>query len=154
MVNIMKKGEMLSKMLLLVTQKFDGKYDRAGKPYVLHLLKVMHYIKSEDEELQVIALGHDLVEDTDVTFFDLTNMGFTGRVVQGIRNMTKMPGQTEDEYVVGLMSSVDSIVVKLADLRHNSDIRRLKGLTEKDFARIQKYHRMHLTLTDALEKSN
>lgn len=148
----MKKGEMLSKMLLLVTQRFDGKFDKSGQPYVLHLLKVMHYCKTDDEELMCGALGHDLVEDTNTTYQELRDMGFPSRVIKIIRNMTKVPGETEGDYLDRLMSDKDSIVVKLADLRHNSDIRRLKGLTEKDFGRMQKYHRMFLTLTEALSK--
>lgn len=146
----MKKGEMLSKMLLLVTQQFDGKYDKAGNPYVLHLLKVMHYCKTEDEELQCIALGHDLIEDTCITPVDLADMGFSDRVVIAVMNLTKLKGEAEDEYLARVMRSRDSIIVKLADLRHNSDIRRLKGLREKDFERMQKYHRMYLALTEAL----
>lgn len=58
------------------------------------------------------------------------------------------PGETEEEYLAKVMSNKDAIIVKLADLRHNSDIRRLKGVTEKDVRRIEKYHRMYLTLRD------
>jgi (p)ppGpp synthase/HD superfamily hydrolase len=147
----MKKGEMLSKMLLLVTERFDGKYDKSGQPYVMHLLKVLHYCKTDDEELQCIALGHDLVEDTPTTYDELRHgFGFSERIITGIKNMTKVPGETERDYLDRLMSAKDSIVVKLADLRHNSDIRRLKGLAEKDFARMQKYHRMFLELSERL----
>jgi guanosine-3',5'-bis(diphosphate) 3'-pyrophosphohydrolase len=147
----MKKGEMLSKMLLLVAQKFDGHYDKSGQPYILHLLKVMHYTKTDDEELQCIALGHDVIEDTPTTYEELEELGFTARIIQGIRNMTKVPGETETQYLNRLMSAEDSVRVKLADLRHNSDIRRLKGLSEKDFKRMTKYHRMFLILTEALD---
>lgn len=146
----MKKGEALSKMLLLVAQKFDGHYDKSGQPYILHLLKVMHYCKTDDEELQCICLGHDVIEDTPTTYAELEELGFTPRVITGIRNMTKVPGETEDDYLNRLMSAKDSIRVKLADLRHNSDIRRLKGLSEKDFKRMTKYHRMFLILTERL----
>ena len=144
----MKSGEMLNKMLVLVTTKFDGKLDKGGVPYVLHCLKVMHYIKSDDEEVQCIALGHDLVEDTDVTYADLRNLGFTERVITGIRAMTKVPGETNDEYMERLKACPDAIRVKLADLRHNSDIRRLKGVTSKDVARITKYHNMYMVLKE------
>lgn len=139
-------------MLLLVTQKFYGKYDKAGAPYVLHLLKVMHYVKSEDEEIQCIALGHDLFEDTNVTTGELLAMGFSGRVVDGIWHLTKTRDDDYDSYLNKVMSNRDAMRVKLADLRHNSDIRRLKGLTEKDFARMQKYHRMYLTLSAAYKE--
>lgn len=144
----MKSGEMLNKMLVLVTTKFDGKLDKGGVPYVLHCLKVMHYIKSDSEEMQCIALGHDLVEDTDVTYLDLRNLGFTERVITGIRAMTKVPGETNDEYMDRIKACPDAIRVKLADLRHNSDIRRLKGVTAKDVARVTKYHNMYMVLKD------
>lgn len=142
----MKKGEQLNKMLVLVTNKFDGVFDRGGQPYVLHCLKVMHYLKCDDEELQCIALGHDLVEDTDVTYQLLRDMGFSDRVLSGIRAMTKVPGETNEEYLERIKACPDAVRVKLADLRHNSDIRRLKGVTEKDIKRIAKYHSMYLEL--------
>lgn len=144
----MSRGEMLSKMLLLTTTRFDGKYDRGGAPYILHCLKVMYYLKTDDEELQCIGLGHDLVEDTDVTYFELKTMGFTERVIAGIRAMTKVPGETNNEYMTKIKANEDAIRVKLADLRHNSDIRRLKGVTEKDIKRIEKYHKMFLELKE------
>lgn len=142
----------LNAMLVLAATNFDGKFDKAGQPYILHCLKVMHYLKSDDEDLCCIAVGHDLVEDTDVTFTQLQEMGFSERVIEGIRNMTKMPGETNNQYLARIMLSKDSIRVKLADLRHNSDIRRLKGISEKDIKRITKYHGMYLVLRDALEE--
>lgn len=142
----------LNKMLVLVTTEFDGIYDKGGVPYVLHCLKVMHYLKSDDEELQQIALGHDLVEDRkNVTYMKLRDMGFSERVVEGIRCLTKIPGESPEEYLAKVKSNKDSIRVKLCDLRHNSDIRRLKGTTPKDIARIEKYHAMYIELKDLVE---
>lgn len=144
----MKRGEMLNNMLVLIATEFSGKFDRGGVPYALHCLKVMHYCKTDDEELQCIALGHDLIEDTDVTYSQLRSMGFTERVIQGICAMTKVPGETNDEYMVRIKANNDAIRVKLCDLRHNSDIRRLKGITAKDVARIEKYHKMYMDLKE------
>jgi len=135
-------------MLVLATTKHDGTFDKGGLPYILHPLKVMYYLKSDDEELNCIALGHDLVEDTDVTYAGLREMGFTERVVEGIKAMTKVRGETHEEYKAKIKANSDTIKVKLADLRHNSDIRRLKGVTEKDIARITKYHAFYLELRD------
>lgn len=142
----MKRGESLNKMLVLTTTKFDGIFDKGGNPYILHCLKVMYYLKTDDEELQCIGLGHDLVEDTDVTYADLRNMGFSERIILGIKAMTKVPGETNEEYMDRIKANPDAIRCKLADLRHNSDIRRLKGITAKDIARIEKYHAMYLEL--------
>ena len=139
----------LNRMIVLVTTEFDGIFDKGGVPYILHCLKVMHYLKSDDDELQQIAVGHDLIEDRkNVTYKMLRDMGFSERVIDGIRCLTKVPGESEEEYLAKVMSSPDAIRVKLADLRHNSDIRRLKGVTEKDIKRIEKYHKMYLVLKD------
>ena len=147
----MKKGELLNKMLVLATNAHSGQYDRGGNPYILHCLKVMHYLKSDDEELQCIALGHDIVEDTDVTYKQLVEEGFTERIIKGIQCLNKQRGETYDEYKLRVFSSEDAMKVKLADLRHNSDIRRLKGVTEKDIARVEKYHRFWLEITAKLQ---
>lgn len=135
----MKKGEMLSQAILIATNAHAGQFDKGGLPYILHPLKVMHYLKSSDEELMCIAVLHDVVEDTKTTYAELIEAGMSDRVIAGLRGVTKMPGQTVQEYKDGVFANVDSMRVKLADLRHNTDIRRLKGVTEKDIQRMVKY---------------
>ena len=147
---VMKKGEMLGRMLVLVTNAHAGQYDKGGHPYILHPLKVMHYLKTDDEELQCIALGHDVVEDTDVTYKDLRDAGISDRVIKGIAALTKLPGETLDEYKLRVFENRDAMRVKQADLRHNTDIRRLKGVTEKDIARMARYHQFYLELCEKL----
>lgn len=142
----MKRGELLNKMLVLATNRHAGQFDRGGNPYILHPLKVMYYLKSDDEELQCIALAHDLIEDTDTTFAELQDMGFTHRVIDGIKALTKMPGESYDDYKTRVKSNRDAVKVKMCDLRHNTDLRRLKGVTEKDMARMEKYHRFYMEL--------
>ena len=142
----MKKGEMLGTMLVIATNAHSGAFDRGGSPYILHPLKVMHYLKSDDEELMCIALGHDVIEDTSVTYKDLRDAGISERVISGIRALTKVPGQTYDEYKESVFASEDAMRVKMADLRHNTDIRRLKGVSEKDIARMAKYHQFFMEI--------
>ena len=142
----MKKGEMLAKMLVIATNAHAGQFDKGGLPYILHPLKVMHYLHSDDEELQCIALGHDVIEDTSVTYKDLRDAGISERVIVAIRALTKLPGQTLDEYKEGVFDNPDAMKVKLSDLRHNTDIRRLKGVTEKDIARMAKYHQFFMEI--------
>jgi guanosine-3',5'-bis(diphosphate) 3'-pyrophosphohydrolase len=150
----MKKGEMLDKMLVIATNAHHGQFDKGGRPYILHPLRVMSYIKEDDEELQCIALGHDVIEDTKVTYKELRDAGISERVINGIWRLTKQPGQTYEEYKEGVFSSVDAMKVKLCDLRHNTDIRRLKGVTEKDIARIAKYQTFYLEIKARLDEIN
>ena len=142
----MKKGELLGKVLLLATNAHAGQFDRGGKPYILHPLKVMHYLKTDDEELQCIALLHDVVEDTNTSWHDLEDIGCTKRVLAAVKALTKMPGQTYDEYKETVFANEDAMRVKLCDLRHNTDIRRLKGVTQKDIDRVAKYNHFFLEI--------
>lgn len=135
----MQKGEMLGKMLVIATNAHAGQFDKGGNPYILHPLKVMHYLKTEDEELQCIAVGHDLIEDTKVTYKDLRDAGISERVLRAIKCLTKQRDQTYEEYRKAVLSNIDACRVKLCDLRHNSDLRRLKGISEKDIERLAKY---------------
>lgn len=146
----MQKGMLLSRMLLISTTAHEGQYDKGGQPYILHPLKVMYYLKSEDEELQCIARGHDLFEDTNIDRNYLEKDGFSERVICGIECLTKRKNEPMAEYKKRVFANPDAIRVKMADLRHNSDIRRLKGITEKDFDRMQKYHEFYLELKDRL----
>lgn len=145
----MKKGEMLNSMIKLMVDAHAGQYDRGGRP-CLHPLKVLHYLRSDDEELQCIALGHDVVEDTATTYQDLRTAGMSERVIEGIRALTKLPGETYVEYKERVFMNRDAMMVKMADLRHNTDIRRLKGVTDRDLERMAKYHRFYLEIRDKL----
>lgn len=145
--------KMLSTMLMMATVGHHGQFDKSGKPYILHPLKVMHYLKSDDEELQCIALGHDILEDTEITEEDLLEAGMTLRVVRGIKSLTKIEGESYELYKEKVKSNIDAILVKMADLRHNSDIRRLKGDAEqKDIDRINRYRKFYKELQDTLAR--
>jgi (p)ppGpp synthase/HD superfamily hydrolase len=151
----MKKGEMLSKMIVIATLGHADQFDKGGNPYILHPLRVMSYLKEADEELQCIAVGHDVIEDCSgkVIYIDgveriisyqmLRVMGMTERVIEGIRGLTKIPGQTYEEYQAIVFGNIDCMKVKKCDLRHNTDIRRLKGVSDKDTARMAKYMKFY-----------
>lgn len=137
---------MLAKMIAIAAEAHKDQRDKAGEPYILHCLKVMHYLKNADEETKCIAVGHDLFEDTDISASLLTSEGFSGRVIAGIFAMTKQRGQSYAEYKLQVMANIDAAIVKMADLRHNSDIRRLKGATQKDFDRVVRYQQFYSEL--------
>lgn len=134
------KQELLNAALKFATEKHAGEFDYGGKPYILHVLRVMQNTRSDDEEILCIAILHDVIEDTNATYHDLRNIGMTDRIVEGVRALTKIPGQTYDEYKIAVKSNPDAIVVKMADLEDNSDLRRLKGVTEKDLKRTVRYY--------------
>ena len=142
----------LGRAIALSATAHADQTDKGSMPYFLHANKVAYYLKSTDQELMAIAYLHDVVEDCGVTYSDLHSIRMSERVIEGVRCMTKIPGETNEEYMVRLESNVDAVRVKLADLRHNSDIRRLKGVTDKDIARMTKYHKMSMRLTVRLQE--
>ncbi len=149
----MKNGEMLSKAILIATQAHAGQFDKGGKPYILHPLTVLHKVGQVSEVIQSIAVLHDVIEDctgkviyidgqeATISFAMLKEQGMTDEVVDGVKALTKMPGQTYEEYQAAVLNNRNAMVVKLEDLRTNSDLRRLKSktITEKDVARVAKY---------------
>lgn len=145
-MNAVNHAHMLAKAIALAATAHQDQSDRAGRPYILHPMKVMHYLRSEDDELKAIAVLHDVVEDTEVTLEHLAAWGMSDRVIAGVRAMTKLADQTNDEYLGQILLNPDAILVKMADLRHNSDIRRLKGVSQKDIQRIEKYNKMYEVL--------
>jgi len=149
----MKKGELLGKVLVLATNAHAGQFDKGGKPYILHPLAVMSLLGSDDEELQCIALLHDVIEDTKTTWRDLQEIGCSDRVIRAVEALTKMPGQSYDEYKEIVFGNVDAMRVKMADLRHNTDIRRLKGVSQKDIDRLAKYNRFYLEIQAKLQET-
>jgi (p)ppGpp synthase/HD superfamily hydrolase len=144
----MKQASMLGIAIAVAAKSHEGQFDKGGSPYILHPLTVMHKLGSEDPELNQIAILHDVVEDTEVTLNDLVNLGFSDRVVTAIDALTKRSGESYAAYLARVASCKDATLVKLPDLQHNSDLRRLKGVSDKDIARHKKYMRAYDFLYD------
>lgn len=134
-------------MLEVMVMNHAGQTDKSGKAYAFHPIEVMRILNSDDDDLNAIALGHDLLEDTKVTFMELYT-AFGARVANGIKALTKKNGQSYSEYLNQVKSNPDAVLVKMADLRHNSDFTRLRGVTED---RIIKYMNAYKELEECLK---
>ena len=143
--------KLLSKMLALVATKFEDKLDKQGKPYFLHCLHVMKNCKLEDENSLCIAVGHDLLEDIESITLDFLYHEFNPIIANGINSLTHKKGQSYEDYIkeIGSLSMAYPYLakIKLADLRHNMDANRLKGLAKKDFDRMEKYMKAYTYLS-------
>lgn len=134
------KDELLGKAIKIAIEEHYDTYDKSGAPYILHPLHLMNQFMF-DKELAMIAVLHDVVEDSDITLDDLADEGFNNRVLCAVGLLTHEKGVSYEDYIEKIGTNFDAIRVKRKDLEHNSDITRLKGVTDKDFARIKKYHR-------------
>ena len=109
----------------------------------------MNQMSQDDHELMTIAVLHDLVEDIDYySIGNLRALGFSERVLDAIRLLTHEEDVPYMDYITNLSHNRDARMVKMADLRHNSDILRMKGLRKKDFDRLQKYFTAYEYLKD------
>lgn len=132
---------MFDKAMYIAAKAHLGVRDKGGHAYILHPMRIAMRLRTSDEELMSIAILHDVIEDSKITFEDLKAEGFSDRVIYGLRLLTHQKGVSYEDYIDNLRGSRDALRVKREDLRDNSDITRLKGLEEKDFRRMEKYIR-------------
>lgn len=113
--------------------------DKSGMPYVFHPFHLAEQMDTEDAI--IVALLHDVVEDTDYTLDDLRKMGFGDTVIDALTLMTHDPKVPYMDYVRAIGSNPLATKVKLADLRHNSDLGRLTNVDQKALDRVEKYRK-------------
>ena len=111
--------------------------DKSGLPYVFHPFHLAEQMSNENTT--VVALLHDVVEDSDYTFADLQELGFSESVLAALRLLTHDESVPYMDYVAAIKKNPVARAVKLADLRHNSNLSRVDEVTEKTLARREKY---------------
>ena len=132
-------NKLLELAVKVATEAHKGQADKGGNPYIGHPKAVAAAVKNT--EFKIVAYLHDVCEDTPITLDDLADMGFTYRIVNSVRLLTKTDELTYEQYLDRLRYDPAARAVKLADMRHNSDLSRIPCPTEKDYARVEKYKR-------------
>jgi hypothetical protein len=126
-----------------------GQKDKAGEPYILHPLTIM--LRVEGKEAKMAAALHDVVEDGGITVEELTARGYPEAVVRAVDLLTKRHDKgdagAEEAYIEAIAADPVARTVKIADLEHNMEIRRLTDLTDEDATRMAKYLRQWRRLT-------
>ena len=128
------------KALKLCFEAHKEQTDKSGMPYVFHPFHLAEQMK--DEATTVVALLHDVVEDTATTFEDLEKQGFSDEIINALKLLTHDKGVLYMDYVAEIKTNRIATVVKLADLRHNSDLTRLSVVDEKALKRKEKYEKV------------
>ncbi|MBQ9043931.1 MAG: bifunctional (p)ppGpp synthetase/guanosine-3',5'-bis(diphosphate) 3'-pyrophosphohydrolase [Eggerthellaceae bacterium] len=127
------------KAMRLCFEAHEGQVDKTDLPYVNHPLHVAESM--DDEPSTCAALLHDVIEDTDYRADDLRAMGFPDEVVDALELLTHEDGVPYLEYVRAIKGNAIARAVKVADLKHNSDLTRLDEVTPADHERVEKYAR-------------
>ena len=122
-----------------------GIKDKGGKPYILHPIKVMMRLETEEE--QIVAILHDVVEDTDWTFAALLNEGFSEKIIEAIESVTKHSEEENyNDFIQRPLANDIGRRVKIADLLENLDLTPIGELSSSDIKRINKYKKALHTL--------
>jgi (p)ppGpp synthase/HD superfamily hydrolase len=130
----------LENAIALAVEAHAGQVDKAGQPYILHPLRVMFSI--EDEEGRIVAVLHDVVEDSDTSLDDLLAMGYSREIVDALDQLTRREGEPYEAYVVRASGNPLARQVKRADLLDNMNILRLPvHLGESHLRRLQRYRK-------------
>ena len=137
----------LERAIEIATEAHRGQVDKAGNDYIQHPLRVMEAGKTTNEK--IVGVLHDVVEDTDWSFERLAEEGFSSKVIEALKCVTKLSEEEPyNEFIERVKVNPLAVAVKLNDLTDNMDIRRLNELTDKDFKRLQKYHKAYWQLVE------
>lgn len=135
----------LEKAIQIAVEAHAGTKDKGGEAYILHPISVMMRVETEEEK--IVAILHDVVEDTDWTFDALRKEGFSETVIEALETVTKYSEEEDyDDFIQRSLKNDIGRKVKIADLRENLDVTRIGELYPKDIERINKYKRALQTL--------
>jgi (p)ppGpp synthase/HD superfamily hydrolase len=128
----------LEKAIEIAQVAHKGVKDKGGHDYINHPIRVMHAMSNDQEK--IVAILHDVVEDSDWTFERLKKEGFEDSVIESLRCVTKYSEEEDyQEFIKRAATNKIATKVKMADIEDNLDLSRLGTLTEKDLTRIEKY---------------
>jgi len=129
--------KLLSNAIILATQWHNGQVDKAGKPYILHPLRMM--LKVNNIEIKIVAVLHDVLEDTECTYQNLKEIGLNNELIEAIYCLTRQKNEDYMDFIKRCKHNPIARIVKLADLEDNCDLSRIENPTEKDYERVKKY---------------
>ena len=138
--------DIIEKSLQIALKAYAGQKDKAGETYILHPLRIM--AKMETNEEKSVALLHDVIEDSDFSAQDLLNEGIPSNVVDAVQALTKDEGEDYDFFIERVLKNKLASKIKAADIEDNINILRLKSINEKDLQRIAKYHKAWSSLRE------
>jgi len=127
----------LNRAIEIAAKAHSGKYDKGDNPYILHPLRVMLSVTTPQE--QITAVLHDVVEDTEITYEDLEKEGFAPEIIEAVRALTKLHGESRMDAAKRTRLNKIARIVKIADVSDNMNLKRIPEPTKKDLARMKEY---------------
>lgn len=130
-------NQLIEKALQVALKAHSGQVDRAGVAYILHPLRIMSHMETDPQ--RIVAILHDVIEDSDHTLEDLQSAGFPAEIVDAVDLLTHRQDDSYEDYVQKIEGHPLARAVKIGDLHDNMRIDRLPNPDEKDLERLMKY---------------
>lgn len=140
---------LLSKAIIIATNAHKGQVDKAGQPYILHPLRVMNKVKRI--QCKIVAILHDVIEDSEVTLRNLIEEGFSIEVITAVDHVTRRKLESYTEFIERVALNRMACEIKLADLEDNMDIFRMSVLKKADAVRLLRYSKARQFLLKKME---
>ncbi len=142
---------LLERAIRLAAKVHKGQVDRFGKPYILHVMRVM--MRGQDFEEQVLGALHDVLERSDLTEADIVRRGFSERVAKALGHISRVQGETYEAYIDRVLQDSLAARVKLHDLADKMDLKQVEQLDLVDLKRYNKqlvaYHKLKRVVEEA-----
>lgn len=125
-------SELVKKAMCIAFDAHNGQLDKAGYPYIHHPLHLAEQM--ETELATVVALLHDVAEDTPVGFDEMRRKGIPEEAITALKLLCHDKDKPYAEYIDRMQENMTALKVKRADLLHNLDSTRLpKGADHSRF---------------------
>jgi (p)ppGpp synthase/HD superfamily hydrolase len=136
----------LNRAITIAIAAHAGQVDKGGQPYIMHPVRVMLSLKSE--EARIVAVLHDVLEDCPDYAWMVEQAGFSQPVLDALQALTKRHLEAYSDFIARVGLNPLATEVKIADMRDNMDLSRIPFPTDKDYDRVEKY-RTHIAILTA-----
>lgn len=137
---------LIEKALQIALKAHTGQIDKCGQPYILHPLRVM--ARCQSEKARLVAILHDVIEDSDMTLAELRDRGFNDEIINAVDAISRRDDEDYFDYIERVKHNALAVEVKIADLQDNMDPFRLSDYTPRVMDRLKRYRQAWAILSD------
>lgn len=141
---------LVARAIAIAAVAHQNQVDRAGAPYILHPIRMM--LRGQTPQEQIVAILHDVIEDTDWTLEQLAAEGFPTEILAALDALTRRSDETYEAFIDRVLTHPLATRVKRYDLEDNMSLTRMATLGDRDLERLQRYHNAHQRVMAALSQ--
>ena len=145
-------SKLLAKAIAIAATAHKDDVDKGGKAYILHPIRIMMRLRTDNDHLNVCAILHDVLEDHPEFAEEIDKLELTQPMRHTLDCLTHKDGEPYMDYIIRISKDREATFLKMGDIKDNSDVTRLKGVRQKDLDRVVKYNKAYMFLKEAVEE--